>query len=47
MKSKEFPSWQSFESWKEAEEESTRTYFVKPKGDSVHMSDDFLDKAAG
>ena len=45
MESKEFSSWQIFESWKEAEEEYTRTYFVKPKGDSV--SDDFLDKAAG
>ena len=45
MESKEFHNWQSFESWKEAEEESTRTYFVKPKGDS--MSDDFLGEAAG
>ena len=31
--SKEFLSWEAFTGWKEAEEESTHTYFVRPKGE--------------
>jgi len=29
---KEFHNWESFLKWKEAEEETTHTFFVRPKG---------------
>ena len=35
-----FHSWEAFLSWKEAEEESTYTCFVQPKGASMSSSDD-------
>ena len=35
-----FPSWEAFLSWKEAEEESTYTYYVQPKGASMSTTEE-------
>ena len=37
---KQFPSWEAFMSWKDAEEESTYTCFVQPKGGVSSKSED-------
>ena len=37
---KQFPSWEAFMTWKEAEEESTYTCFVQPKGGVSCKSED-------
>ena len=38
IETKHFPSWEAFMTWKEAEEESSFTYFVQPNGGKTKNS---------